>query len=317
MNLTDRFKLGRWMPVVTVAVTAGIFAWVAHLLAALSVHDIVRSVENLSARSVGLALALTAAGYAALTMFDYLGLRYVGRSLPYRQVALASFAALAIGHTVGLAPFSSGAVRYRYYSRWGLRKREIGMLVLFCAVTVGIGELAVSALVLLLKPDIASHILAADAAWLRALGAAGGAVLLFYIVLCASRRSIRVWKWSLVLPSWRIALGQLAFGLINYALVIGVLQVCLVSAVPIDYATACVAFVLANLAALVSTVPGGLGVIEAVILALLPGSAAAGGILAFRFVYFLVPFLLGLALLAATELRPGRQIISRQVRPAT
>jgi uncharacterized membrane protein YbhN (UPF0104 family) len=61
-------------------------------------------------------------------------------------------------------------------------------------------------------------------------------------------------------------------------------------------------YVIANATALVSHVPGGLGVIESVVMYLLPQKDLIGPLLVFRFVYFLVPLGLGSILLAVTEL---------------
>ena len=303
-----RVEWRRWLPYISLAFAAAALTWVAHVLSDYSLQEIWRSLASMTPHTIALAIAFTAAAYGALTLFDYLGLRYAQRRLPYHRVALASFAALSIGHTVGLAPFSSGAVRYRYYARWGIGKRQIGLLILFCAVTVGIGEMALSGLVLLLRPQEASRILDIGEPWPQIVGAACWLLLGLYVALCTWRRSLRLWRWRLPLPGWRLALAQLAVGLLNYSLVIAVLWVCLGATMPIDYATASIGFVLANLVTLVSAVPGGLGVIEAVILTLLPGAKAAGGVLGFRLFYFLLPFILGAGLFAATELlgRRGR-----------
>jgi uncharacterized membrane protein YbhN (UPF0104 family) len=61
-------------------------------------------------------------------------------------------------------------------------------------------------------------------------------------------------------------------------------------------------YVIANIAALISHVPGGLGVIESVVMYLLPHADLIGSLLVFRFVYFLVPLGLGGTLLAVSEI---------------
>lgn len=59
-------------------------------------------------------------------------------------------------------------------------------------------------------------------------------------------------------------------------------------------------YVLANCAALVSHVPGGVGVIEAVVATLISDSVLAA-LIVFRGVYFLFPFILGMILLLISE----------------
>ena len=61
-------------------------------------------------------------------------------------------------------------------------------------------------------------------------------------------------------------------------------------------------YVIANTTALISHVPGGLGVIESVVMYLLPGQDLIGPLLVFRFVYFLIPLCIGLVVFLVTEL---------------
>ena len=57
-----------------------------------------------------------------------------------------------------------------------------------------------------------------------------------------------------------------------------------------------------NVTSLVSHVPGGLGVIETVVLYLLPGANVIGALIAFRAIYFLLPLAIGAPLFGITEL---------------
>ena len=66
--------------------------------------------------------------------------------------------------------------------------------------------------------------------------------------------------------------------------------------------TTAVGWRFANLSALISHVPGGLGVIETVVLYLLPGASVIGGLVAFRAIYFLVPLAIGAPLFGLCEL---------------
>jgi uncharacterized membrane protein YbhN (UPF0104 family) len=70
------------------------------------------------------------------------------------------------------------------------------------------------------------------------------------------------------------------------------------------------AYVVANTAAIITHVPGGLGVIEAVLLFLVPGANMVGAVVAFRVIYFLIPFVIGGLVLGVSE------IVRRQRRSA-
>ena len=62
------------------------------------------------------------------------------------------------------------------------------------------------------------------------------------------------------------------------------------------------AYVLAIVASLTTHVPGGLGVIETVVLHLIPGATVIGALVVFRVIYFLIPLAIGGPLFGITEL---------------
>jgi uncharacterized membrane protein YbhN (UPF0104 family) len=104
------------------------------------------------------------------------------------------------------------------------------------------------------------------------------------------------------MPPLRLALGQVLIGSINFAFVAACLHQALAAVSDVAYPGVASVYVIANATALVSHVPGGLGVIESVVMYLLPQKDLIGPLLVFRFVYFLVPLGLGGTLFAVTEL---------------
>jgi uncharacterized membrane protein YbhN (UPF0104 family) len=105
------------------------------------------------------------------------------------------------------------------------------------------------------------------------------------------------------MPTLPIAAGQVAIGTLNYAFVSACLHQALSGAAEVPYLDVAAVYVLATTATIITHVPGGLGVIESVVLYLLPEGQLIGAVLVFRFVYFLVPLALGATLFAITELR--------------
>jgi glycosyltransferase 2 family protein len=249
------------------------------------------------------AAGFAAASYLALTFFDYLALHYVKRPLPYRKAALASFTALSLGHSIGLAALSSGAVRYRFYNRWGLKTGEVAKVIVFCGITVGLGLLVLGGAALLLRSGLAVEITGLTQPVVIALGIGCLGLPASYLVLAAFvRRPLRIRRWTLEMPPLRLAIGQVLIGSINFAFVAACLHQALAAVADVAYPGVASVYVIANATALVSHVPGGLGVIESVVMYLLPQKDLIGPLLVFRFVYFLVPLGLGSILLAVTEL---------------
>jgi len=265
--------------------------------------DLVASVLSVPLDHLAMAVGWAAASYLCLTGFDWLGLRYVDRRLPYRKVALASFVSLSLGHNIGFSGLSSGAVRYRYYSREGLTAGEVAKLVLFCGMTVGLGLIVLAGIAVLVRPAEAQEVLRLDHAATLAIGIACLAVAVIYVALAwFLRRPLHLFGWSMQMPDVRLALAQIALGTVNFAFVAACLHQVLSVSVEVGYLATVSVYVLANTATLIAHVPGGLGVVESVVVYLLPGSGVLPLVLVFRFVYFLLPLSIGGTLFALTEL---------------
>ena len=278
--------LGGWL----IYRTLGQYSW----------EDIRSSVLAIPRLNLSLALAFAAGSYLCLTFFDFLALHYVGKPLSYPRAAIASFSSLSLGHNIGVAGLSSGAVRYRFYSRWGLDAGEVAKLVVFCGVTVGLGLVTLAGLCLLVLPGTAGKVAGLGTAASVALGIACLAASVVYVALAAFLRGeIKVWKWRFGLPAPGIAALQILAGTVNFALVAACLHQLLNG--DVGYLETTAAYVVGNLTALVSHVPGGLGVLEATIGFLLGSATSIGALIAFRVVYFFIPLPLGLACLLAGE----------------
>lgn len=279
--------------------------------------EVASSIAAVPPARLAAACAFAAGSYLCLTGFDWLALHYVGRPQPYRRAALASFTALSLGHNIGFAALSSGAIRYRFYSRWGLSAFEVGKVVLFCGVTVGLGLATLGGLAMLLQPELAARIVGVQPSTAALLGALCLVMPLAYLWAAAAELGqVRFRRWSLELPSLRLAALQVVLGALNFALVAACLHQTLSAISEVPYPAVAAVYVIANAAALASHVPGGLGVIESAVLILLPEHSSIAGVLIFRLVYFLMPLGFGLATFALSELLVARAKAPGQSRPA-
>ncbi|MCB1426775.1 MAG: lysylphosphatidylglycerol synthase domain-containing protein [Zhengella sp.] len=283
--------------------------------AALAVYFIVRTIRRHGLETVLDALArmpavnlaaaggFAAASYLCLSGFDYFGARYVGRPLSWPRALLGSFSSLSIGHNVGFAGLSSGGLRYYFYSHWGMRASDVARLVVFSGVGVTIGISVIAGAGLLLYPRQAESLIGPNRAAILAI-----AVLclvwpwLYLLATMRFRRSLRIWKWHVALPAPRLALWQILIGSANFACVAGCLHQLINGLKATPYFEVLAVYALSQAAALVSHVPGGLGVLEASVLFLLPGVLSLAAVIAFRIVYFFIPLPFGLAALGFTAL---------------
>jgi uncharacterized membrane protein YbhN (UPF0104 family) len=284
-----------------------VFCIAAYLLyRALGAYERAKIVEAIFAiprPRLALGALFVVGSYFSLTLFDTLAIRYIGAKLPYRRIALASFTALSIGHTLGVAAASSGAIRYRFYSRWGIGAGDVARIILFCAMTAGLGLSTLMGLALLLQANMAAKLLGFSQTGAIALGAACLLLTALYVVLAAVlHRPLTIGRWEIPIPPVKLALAQISIGTIDFCFVAAALYELLPATVGVGYFAVATVYVLANVASIVSHVPGGLGVLEAVVIHVLPEVSVIGALVVFRFIYFLVPLTIGAALLAACEL---------------
>ncbi len=303
-------------PVVAVAALALAAFLIQRALREYELDEIMASLQLISAEQL-LAGALFAAGsYLALTGFDTLAVRYTGGRLPYRKIAFVSFTSLSIGHTLGFAAFSTGAIRFRMYTAWGLTPGDVARIILFCGVTVGLGLATLAGIGALGQPRIAIEALRLPPAMVTAIGVLLLAAVAAYVLAAALiRREIVLWRFRLPLPPVKLAIGQVVIGTINFLCVAAVLHQMLLASTDIGFFSVAAIYALALTAALITHVPGGLGVIEAVVLSIIPQAEVVGALVAFRVIYFLVPFFIGVTLFGLFELsrRMGRTGARAQV----
>jgi len=286
-----------------IAVIALVIFLLYRTLRGYSAAEIVQSIKAISPAHLLFGLMFAAGSYFCLTWFDFMGVRYAGKPLPYRQCALASFCALSLGHNIGFAALSSGAIRYRFYARFGLTPGEVAKVIIFCGLTVGLGMLTLAGAALLLRPELAAQLLAITRASALGLGAGCLALLALYVTAAAFlRRELRIRTWRIALPPLKFALAQIAVGAANYACVAGCLHQMLSAAREVPYLAVAATYVLANTSALITHAPGGLGVVESVVSFLLPGAGVIGALVMFRVAYYLVPLCIGGPLFAVTEI---------------
>jgi len=325
-NVTSRAAfagVGEWWPHLRPWLIAGLGVAVAvvlgfalhRLLLEVRYDSVMKAVEATPLAAIVAALAATAISYFALTEYDASSLRYAGVKVARGTVLLTSFVAYSLSNTIGLGPLSGGAVRMRLYSAAGLEPAQIARVIAFNAAAFGLGMLAFGAVGLLWGASDVAHLLHAQAWVLRALAIAMLAFLAGLLWVCTKRRVLRLefvlgrrWGWSLRMPPLRLALRQLAIS----AFELGASAAALWFLLPTNHialSTFAAFYAIAITAGIVSHVPGGIGVFEAVMLLAsgteLPSGAMLGALLLYRGIYYVLPLVLATGTLIFYELRSG------------
>jgi uncharacterized membrane protein YbhN (UPF0104 family) len=269
--------------------------------------DLIRYLGTLPAGQIVEAVVLTFAGYVVMTAYDTVAFRYINRSLLYRHVALASFTAYAINNSLGLSGIVGTTLRYRFYRNWGVRGAEIATVFVFCTVTYWLGFVLLGGCVFLLQPPAIPSSVHLPFPSLRILGTALLLMGIAYFLIAVIRgRPLRLRGWEIALPKPSMFVAQVMISMADWLIAGAVFHTLLPKTVPISFGRALSLFLLAQTGGLVSNVPGGLGVFEAIALTLLrpyaPTPVIFSALVAFRGIYFLLPLIMALALLASHSL---------------
>lgn len=275
-------------------------------------RDIQQALHAIPPLRLGLSAALTVLCYLAMTGYDVLALRYVGRPLPYRKTAFASFMSYAFSNNLGFGMLTGGSVRYRLYGSWGLQSLDVARITVFCSLTFTLGLFVFGAVVFLFSPLAIPAGLHLPFATTRPLGAIFASIVAVYLGLSVFwRKPLRAWALEFPMPGWRFAGAQALVASLDWALAGSTLYALLPHGAGLALPQFLAAFILAQVTGLISQVPGGLGVFETVIVLLLAPVLSApdvvAALLAFRAVYYIGPLSVATGLLGARELSRKRE----------
>jgi uncharacterized membrane protein YbhN (UPF0104 family) len=265
------------------------------------------SLARLPAAALVGAVLLTICSHALYASYELIGRHLTGHRVPARRALAIGAASYAFNLNLG-SLIGGLALRYRLYARSGLKAAQAAQVIGTSIATNWLGYLALAGMLLAWRPLELPPSWRLDTAGLRWLGLAMMACAVAYLLACvlAPRRA---WDWHghrLTTPSARVALLQLALSMLNWMTIAGVLWVLLQQR--IDYPTVAAVLLVAAVAGVITHVPAGLGVLEAVFIALLghrlPEAELLAAMIAYRAIYYLAPLAIGGLLLWRLERAP-------------
>jgi uncharacterized membrane protein YbhN (UPF0104 family) len=315
----------RWWPKLRRIGTVAFFVLVAALLFSqarqIEWGEVGTALRAYPATTLLAAAALAALSHALYSSIDLFGRHWTKHRLPLRQVMPLTFVCYAFNLNLG-SLVGGFAMRYRLYSRLGLPIDTISRVVGMSLVTNWLGYLVLAGTVFATQTITPPEGWKVGALALQALGVALLAAAAAYLLACAFSpgRSLSLRGHEFILPSGRVAVLQLVMSVTNWATIGGVLYVLLQGR--IDYPVVLGTLLVAAVAGVLTHIPAGLGVLEAVFIALLGAQVARpellGAVLAYRALYYLLPLLLATVLYLLMEARaraaPTARVESRHQR---
>ena len=253
---------------------------------------------------VGLAIAVCS--YLTFASYDLLARAYTGHHLPAWQVLPVAFVCYAFN--LNFTTWVGGvALRYRLYGRLGLDTPTITRILTLGLLTNWMGYMLLAGSVFALGLVELPGNWAVGTTGLRLIGVLLLAITAAYLLACGLAKK-RTWRWrehEVTLPTLRLALCQVALGASNWAL----MALLIYWLLPGDafYPAILGILLISCVAGVVAHIPAGLGVLEAVFLALLHGQMAQGtlvaALLGYRTLYYLIPLVVAIVTYLVLEKR--------------
>ena len=291
----------------SIAIIAVAVVVLVHMLRDIDADEVITALRATEPRHIAAAAAFVAGGYFTLTFYDWFALRTIGRTeIPYRVAALAGFTSYSIGHNIGATVFTGGAVRYRIYSAYGLNAVEVAKICFVAGLTFWLGNATVLGLGVVYTPQAAGWIDQLPPLFNRCIAIAILMILASYIGwVWSAPREIGRREWNVKLPSGPSTLLQIGIGILDLGCCALAMYMLLPAEPNIGFVTLAVVFVSATLLGFASHAPGGLGVFDAAMLVALwqfDKEDLVAGLLLFRLLYYVVPFIVALAILGTREI---------------
>ena len=294
-------KILTWVFFIAVAVLLVIYArnvdW----------EEVWKVIRNYNHTALLAALGLVVVSYLVYGCYDLLGRFYCGHKLAKRQVMLVSFICYAFNLTLSTWVGGIG-MRYRLYSRLGLPSATITRIFSLSITTNWLGYVLLGGVIFSIGVvELPSHWYIEDGT-LRIIGAVLLVLSAVYLWACAfaKRRHITIKGQKLVLPGWRFALMQMGISSLNWMAMGAIIWILLGQ--DVNYFFVLGVLLVSSIAGAIVHIPAGIGVLEAVFIALLAGEHTSQGkiiaaLLAYRVLYFFIPLLLALICYVLLESR--------------
>lgn len=293
-----------WLFLVAVAVLLVLYA------RKIDWHEVWNVIRDYNRLALLGAVGLVIFNYLLYGCYDLLARVWCGHKLAKRQVMLVSFICYAFNLTLSTWVGGIG-MRYRLYSRLGLKPGTITRIFSLSISTNWLGYLLLAGVMFTGGAiDLPPHWYINDTT-LRLLGAVLLATVLIYLGFCAfaKKRHYSIKGQKLVLPTWKFALAQMAISSLNWMAMGATIWLLMGQAV--DYFFVLGVLLVSSVVAVIVHIPAGIGVLEAVFVALLASEEVSSGtiiaaLLVWRVLYYFIPLMLALVCYLGLESQAKR-----------
>ena len=304
--------------------------WVIVLeLRAHSISEIAHAVTAMPREQLLAGIGLVIPALLAIACYDLVAIRALGIPLAWWRAVGTGLLSYSITNTTGHSIIVGGLVRLRLYPRWGVSGIGTTQIIAFGVITYFVGLTTTASLAFLLERGELKGVLeqipylgpALASGWFRT---ALPIVLLsaiasWFLLLVFKRKPLHVAGKTFHLPSFRVGLFQLVVSCADIFMAASALYVLLPTHNGISWLAFVGIFSVVQFTALLSAVPGGIGVFAGLMLIVMRPTGADpaalfAALLAFRALYGLIPFAIGgVVFLCFVRQRPTIEVPAQDI----
>jgi uncharacterized membrane protein YbhN (UPF0104 family) len=286
--------------------------------------EVMERLRQIPGHRMALALLFALLSYLCQTCYDYLSASSVGLGISPARACLAAFIGNAFTNNIGFSLLTGTSLRYRFYLAWGYSPLEIAQVVGLAKLAFCNGLLMFAGLTQILDPvrlpeSISLPFSPRVLGWLLILPT----VLLLVWNGMTRGNTLKLGKIRLIRPTqWMLGL-QILFACTHFALAACTLYYLLPADALSDAGfggplTFLGTYMAIKFVVMFFPVPGNLGVFEGtavtVLTPALPAYPVLGALVAYRMVYYWLPFVVALFALAGYELSSRKGVLASFLR---
>ncbi|PQZ90131.1 MULTISPECIES: lysylphosphatidylglycerol synthase domain-containing protein [Pseudomonas] len=301
---TSGSRFAKWKKPLTILFFLALIVLFTLLARRIDWSEVLQTLSEFKLRTLLIAGAVTLCSFLVYASFDLIGRTYIRQNLTWKQILPVGIISYAFN--LNLSAWVGGiAMRYRLYSRLGVSNGNIAKILGLSLATNWFGYMALAGVI------FSSGLVTMPPGWkvstsaLQAIGVVLVLASLGYLAACqfSKKRAWTIRGMEINLPSVRMACLQLALGALNWSLMAAVIFTLLPA--KLDYPLVLGVLLISAIAGVLTHIPAGLGVLEAVFIALLQHEASRGsllaGLIAYRAIYFILPLLIALVMYLGVE----------------
>lgn len=280
------------------------------MISEINPKDIFNYIKNISAFNIFMSIIITITCYLFLSLYDKFALITLNKKIKWNIILAGSFSAYSLSHNLGMAPVTAAAARYRIYKSHFVSLPDVIRIGISTGVAFWMGILTVGGIVLIINQDaimqinknITSEIVKITGFLLILVN------IIYLLYIYKGKKNIGWKNISYPLPNIKVAILQNFIGFIEILLASAILWFLIPGASIENYPIIFIAYLLAFISVLITHAPGGVGVLELTILTIvtdIDNSALIAGLLLFRLIFHIIPFILSIIILT---LNPTKNI---------